>query len=64
MHVSLKCTLLLRFAFKIDRKRFFNFQKMFVSDIDIIKWKRNVLYIALKAGRKIEFQTIERLKLM
>ena len=37
MHVSLKCTLLLRFAFKIDRKRFFQFSKMFVSDIDIIK---------------------------
>jgi hypothetical protein len=27
MHVSLECTLLLRFALKIDRKRFFNFQR-------------------------------------
>jgi hypothetical protein len=37
MHVSLKCTLLLRFAFKIDRKRFFNFQKCLFQTLTLSK---------------------------
>jgi hypothetical protein len=52
MHVSLECTLLFRSAFKIDRKEVFQLSKMFVSDIGIIKWKENILYIALEVEGK------------
>jgi hypothetical protein len=58
MHVSLKCTLLLRFAFKIDRKRSLVFKRCLFQILTLSKWKENILYIALKVGRKIEFQTI------
>lgn len=57
MHVSLECTLLLRFVFKIDGKDFFNFQKCLFQTLTLSKWKENILYIALKIERKIEFQT-------
>ena len=49
--------LIAQVCFQNRQEKIFNFQKCLFQILTLSKWKENILYIALKVERKVEFQT-------